>query len=188
MKTWLYWIVATAMLALVVHLFIVIFVPGVDMGQKMARIAASGNVNELHVLDATASGDALITEPNPDLTYAYCAFDLSRSAVEIDARIPPVYWSISIYSSTADNIYTLNDVQAGLSSIKLLVVEAGKEVRLAAGPDGQPDNTIIVESPSRTGLILLRAFAGDASKTSRVLADLAASSCFERNLGPPRAL
>jgi uncharacterized membrane protein len=177
MKSWFYWAVATSVLAVVVHLFIVIFVPGVDTGQKMAQLATSGDVNQLHHIEELAAQSVLLTEASPDLAYAYCTYNLTDSTVEIHARVPPSYWSISIYTETADNIYTLNDLQAGVSDINLLVLHEDTDLDVTAGSEARPENTIIVRSPTNTGLILFRAFVGDPSLRESVRGHLSASHC-----------
>ncbi len=179
MKALFYWLIASALLAVVVHLFIVIFVPGVDTGQKMAQFTSAAAVNEFHQIDRV-SPQTLLNEADPDLAYAFCTYDISDKALEIEAHIPPTYWSVSIYTNTADNIYTLNDTQAGVETIKLLLARDGEEVDLANGIGQRDENTILIRSPSTEGLILFRAYIGDGSLDRRVRSYYAESGCSSR--------
>ncbi len=175
----LYWIVATLILAVVVHLGVVIFVPGVDTGQKMAQLTAAGEVNTLHRLGSTGEKGTPLTEPSPDLAYAFCTFDISERPLLIEGKIPPTYWSVSIYSETGENIYTLNDKQAGVPTIKLVIVQ--EDADIDSGNRGErPEDAIIVRTPSMTGLVLFRAFIPDQSLHDMVQRHLDNSKCVTR--------
>lgn len=176
MRRLLYWITATALLAAVVHLFVVVVVPGVDTGQKMAQLEAAGEINALHRIALDGSGASLLTEPSPDLAYAFCKFDISERPLLVAGDIPPTYWSVSIYSETGDNFYTLNDRQAGVARISLMVV---RRFETFAG-EGRPENIIIVRSPTNRGLILFRAFVPDRSQASEIERYLDSSECRPR--------
>ena len=173
MRRLLYWGTATLLLAAVVHLFAVIFVPGVDTGQKMAQLEAAGEINKLHRISVRETDTSLLTEPSPDLAYAFCKYDISERPLLVQGAIPPSYWSVSVYSETGDNVYTLNDRQAGVEQISLMVVNAGETFE----EDERPENTIIVRTPTATGLILFRAFVSDRSQSGLIERHLDASEC-----------
>ena len=175
----LYWVVATGILAVVVHLGVVIFVPGVDSGQKMAQLEAAGKVNMLHRLASSGDKVTPLTEPSPDLAYAFCKFDIRERPLLIEGKIPPTYWSVSVYSETGDNIYTLNDKQAGVPSIKLVVVNEDAEIEPSNSGD-RPEDAIIVRAPTSTGLVLFRAFIPDRSLHEMVGRHLDNSTCVAR--------
>ncbi len=186
MKSALYWLIATTLLALVVHLFVVIFVPGVDTGQKMAQLAASGDINTLHSFRRTSSGSPLLTEPNPDLVYAYCKFDVSSGPLLVQTPVPQNYWSVSVYTETAENIYTLNDMQAGVPNVRLLIVQDAELRRYTTADEtgARTIDAIVVGTPSDTGLVLVRAFAGEASVRPAAEAQIATSSCAPYSAPP----
>ena len=173
MTRFLYWGTATVLLAAVVHLFVVIFVPGVDTGQKMAQLEAAGEVNKLHRIAVMGAGAPLLTEPSPDLAYAFCKYDITERPLLVQGAIPPSYWSVSIYSETGDNFYTLNDRQAGVERIGLMLVNAAETFE----DEDRPENTIIVRTPTQTGLILFRAFVPDRSQSGLIERHLDASEC-----------
>ena len=175
----IYWIVATLILALVVHLGVVIFVPGVDTGQKMAQLEAAGEINTLHRLGSTGDKIVPLTEPSPDLAYAFCKFDIRKRPLLIEGKIPPTYWSVSVYSETGENIYTLNDKQAGVPTIKLVIVQEDAEIESPNSGD-RPEDAIIVRAPTLTGLVLFRAFIPDHSLHDMVQRHLDSSKCVAR--------
>lgn len=173
MRRLLYWGLATVLLAAVVHLFVVIFVPGVDSGQKMAQLEAAGEINVLHRVAVSGEKATLLTEASPDIAYAFCKFDISSKPLLVEGSIPPSYWSVSFYSNTGENIYTLNDRQAGTDKIRLLVVRSTRQFDDAS----RPENTIIVHTPTTSGLVLFRAFVADRSMTPSIDKYLDTSRC-----------
>lgn len=173
MRRLLYWIAATLLLAAVVHLFVVIFVPGVDTGQKLAQMEAAGKVNMLHPIAGKDTHQLLLTEPSPDLRYAFCKFDIRSRPLMIEGSIPPGYWSVSVYGETGANIYTLNDRQAGVEKLQLMIVTEDKPF----DDETRPENTIIVRVPTASGLVLFRAFVADRSQAELVESHLTNSKC-----------
>ncbi len=173
MRRLLYWGTATVLLATVVHLFAVIFVPGVDSGQKMAQLEAAGEINTLHRISMKGTDPTLLTEPSPDLAYAFCKYDIKSRPLLVQGAIPPTYWSVSVYSEIGDNVYTLNDRQAGVDKISLMLVDASETFE----DEDRPENTIIVRVPTATGLILFRAFVPDRSQSELIERHLDASEC-----------
>jgi len=173
MRRLLYWCVATLLLAVVVHLFVVIFVPGVDTGQKLAQMEAAGEVNKLHQIAAKDTHQVLLTEPSPDLRYAFCKFDIRTRPLMIEGSVPPGYWSVSVYGETGSNVYTLNDRQAGVQKLQLMIVTEDEPF----DDEARPENTIIVRVPTASGLVLFRALVSDRSQEELVESHLAASKC-----------
>ncbi|MGF7160283.1 putative membrane protein [Rhodoligotrophos appendicifer] len=184
-----FWCIAVLLLAATTHLAVVLFTPGISMESIIGRVFTTAPLNSMVVLEADAT-PTILREANPDLVYAVCPYDISVQPLSISTKIPEFYWSISIYSDRGDNVYTLNDQQAGVSALDFrlelepptldltqLVAsdeeeEATKEAAVAAA-----DNIVHLETPTERGVVLLRAFLPDPAYRSRVTAALQASSC-----------
>src|SRR5262245_15456376 len=105
-----FWVAATILLAIVVHLSYVLFAPGDTVERKLQAMRAVAGVNSLKVLSASDSRNFLAGE-GPGMVHAICVYDLDNGEVLAEAPIPRGYWSVSIYSSKGTNLYTLNDRQ-----------------------------------------------------------------------------
>lgn len=173
MRSWIYWGVATLMLATIVHLAMVLFAPVFDVGRRMAQFETAAPLNSLQKIDAVSSAGSILVEPSPDISYAFCRFDVSKGPLKIEANIPPSYWSVSVYSDTGDNIYTINDAQAGIGRLRLLIVRAGSGQSDLAAPHPER-NTLGFASTAKSGLIIFRGFVPDMSM--RGIIDNAVSS------------
>ncbi|WP_137389943.1 DUF1254 domain-containing protein [Rhodoligotrophos defluvii] len=184
-----FWGAAVLLLALATHLGAVLFSPAVSMTSAMERAFAVTPVNAMTVLDEEIVGNVL-REANPDLVYAVCPYDLRHGALSIDAHIPEFYWSISLYTVQGDNIYTLNDEQAGVSNLRFrlelekptldiekVIGSEAEEEAAAAAEAAKSDDTVLLKTPTERGVVLLRAFLPDPAYRERVAQVLAASSC-----------
>ena len=114
-----FWVAATILLAIVVHLTYVLFAPGDSVQRKLQAMRTLAGVNSLKVLSANDSRTFLGGE-GPGLVHAICLYDLGKGEVKAEAPIPHGYWSLSIYTSHGTNVYTLNDRQAQVDSLSLV--------------------------------------------------------------------
>jgi uncharacterized membrane protein len=191
----LFWLLAAILLGAGTHLATVLFSPAVSMASVMSRFHAAAPLNRMTVLGPEILGTVL-REPNPDIVYAVCPYDLQAGDLLIDASIPEFYWALSIYSNRGDNVYTLNDQQAGVSRLRFRlqlekpafdlqeVITGDEDAEEAAEVQIQTkDDTVLVKTPTADGLVMLRAFLPDQAYRARVTEQLAASSCA--TAGPP---
>ncbi|WP_342642885.1 DUF1254 domain-containing protein [Rhodoligotrophos ferricapiens] len=184
-----FWSTAVILLALATHLASVLFSPAVSMASTLERIFSIAPVNRMTVLDQEVMGN-VVRELNPDLVYAICPYDIGSHPLAIEAHIPDFYWSISVYSAKGDNVYTLNDQQAGVSilrfrlaldqagfSLEEMVADSEAEEEAAEAEAAKGDDTVVINTPTAQGVILLRAFMPDPAYRGRLTDALAASSC-----------
>ena len=143
------WIVATLIVAVIVHLTSVMLLPHVIMSRVMGAVAGHGVNTMLHTPRPTAASRGVV-RPSPDLLYSTCAFDLDKTAgvVVVTAHdMPKTYWSISIFDANTNNIFVLDDRQAKGKRIAIQIVTA---------PWMPPLPGIVVHVPGPRGLVLVR--------------------------------
>lgn len=100
-----------------------------------------------------------IVTPSPDLLYATCFFDLADGPIRVTLSTDyPRYWSIALYASTSDNFSVVNDRNAPSGRVDLTVVAPGHN---AATSTLQNDETRVVVSPTRRGMLLMRLLVND---------------------------
>jgi uncharacterized membrane protein len=89
-----------------------------------------------------------IVMPSPDLVYSSCIYDLAAGDLVIAGELPPMghYWSLSLYAHNTDNYFVLNDRELPARRFSITVSRKG---RAGAGSGN-------VESPTRTGIALIR--------------------------------
>ncbi|MGE0210371.1 MAG: DUF1254 domain-containing protein [Parvibaculaceae bacterium] len=173
-----YWIVATLLMAAVVHLSFVLFAPKLVMAERLDALAETAGSSSLKVL-TRAETLRLIGEEDGALVHAVCVYDLSQGSMLVTALIPRSYWSISIYSASGDNFYSFNDRQADVERLELRLKPAAaqpvdEEAVETQAPEG---DTLEVFPPDNRGVVVFRALAGEAPERAGVEAFLARSSC-----------
>lgn len=173
-----YWLIATLLTAVVVHLSFVLFAPKLVMAERLQAIAETAGDTSLKVLTRNDTL-RLIGEEDGSLVHAVCVYDLSRGPLRVTALIPRSYWSISIYSASGDNFYTFNDRQADVERLELILkpAEAAPVDEEAIETQAPAGDTLEVFPPDDRGVIVFRALAGEAPERAGVEAFLARSSC-----------
>jgi uncharacterized membrane protein len=178
MSRTLYWTLCVVLLAGIVHLGYVLFVPHVEMRSKISELRQLADSGALTVLSREDS-IRLIGPDGQWLVHALCIYDLSNGPVTITAAVPNAYWSMTMYSAGGETFYSLNDRQAGIDLVALTLRQPGErlpadeEVELTV-PD---DDTLTVRAPESMGLVVMRALAGEAAEYGRISEVLAESSC-----------
>ncbi len=174
----LFWLTVAALLGIAVHISYVLFVPRVQMDAKMSEFTRLAGTNHLVVVQQDAL-ESVLPEADPSLVHAVCVFDLSAGPIVVKAKVPIGYWLISFYAPNGDGFYSLNNRQADVRNLDLVVIRKSdaSSSDTAAEAQAGADNQITVRSPSLKGLVVLRARIATPAMLARVRADLAASQC-----------
>lgn len=167
-KNMAYWGGLTVLLSVVVHLGLVLLQPLADTKKWFDDLEGYAPVNQLFQIPEITPASTTFAQASPDIFYAFCRFDLSDQPVKIAASLPDSYWSISMYSEKSDNFYVINNRQAGQSELRLLLARVDADGESEGEILDVPENTILVSSPSVSGLIVFRAAVPDKSSAETV--------------------
>ncbi len=149
------WLVATLIVAAVVHMGSLRALPRVVMARALARIGPS---NVMHYSERPNASSRLVVRPNPDMLSAFCPFDLSKGPVKLTARVPhSTYWSVSAYDAATNNFFVRNDQQIAGDSIEVVALRRGMKLPPLGGA---PEQAILI-SPTERGLFLVRLLIDD---------------------------
>lgn len=177
MKGLVFWSIAILLLGSVVHLGYVLFVPQLDMRagiDELRRLAGGGALTVL-------SRDDSVRLMGPDgrwLVHALCVYDLTEGPLAISATVPDSYWSMAIYSASGETFYSLNDRQADIDQVELMIRRAstpifGEDQELVL-PEG---DVFTVRAPHPKGVVVMRALAGEPAEYEEASRILARSTC-----------
>lgn len=139
--------------AAVTHLAIIHAVPRVLMNVAIERVSAGGP--GWSVADRVTPLSRTIVRPSPDFQYSACAYDLDQGPIVISAAPWDAYWSLSLYADNSDNYFVIDDREARYGA-EITLVRAGREHPEAA--------SMVVESPTRRGIALIRRLAPDLER------------------------
>jgi uncharacterized membrane protein len=117
--------------------------------KRLLSIRTSGP-NTFHHGRTPTHKSRQIVMPSPDLVYSSCVYDLSAGDLAIAGRLPPEghYWSLSLYAHNTDNYFVLNDRELASRSFSIVVRREGRS--------GPLEDTMTIESPTQTGIALIR--------------------------------
>lgn len=191
MNRWLYWASATLLIAVVVHLGYVLFAPAPKLDQIMTSFQEVVGVNRFKVLTREET-ERLLPLEGPALVHAVCAFDITDRPARAELPIPSDYWSLSVITEDGRNAYLLNDRQAGVSALSLVLRRKAEQERpaladgdaaeeAAAAIDPQSTaNRIYIDLAVPRGLVVLRALPRFPAERAEVEAELARSACDQQ--------
>lgn len=159
MIRWLLWLLAGALLGAIVHLVAVLMLPRTATQDAYSRLTPIAPVNAAAPVPQPTPQSELMPFMDPALASAVCRYDLATGPIRLTVPISPAYTSVSFYTRRGVAYYAINDRSAGRGLIELQLMTAAQRAELPAEEDVTAADRLIVESPSDTGLIVMRALA-----------------------------
>lgn len=179
------WLIMTAIVMATSFLAITVALPYGTMGLGLARVergdavsprarGATGKNKIYHsqVVDERYGPDSnyLFTRPNPDILYSACSYDLDAGPVLVGMSNHPEYGSIAFHRDNTDNYDVTNNRGVTAPRLDVLIIQKG-------GPAPEGYQGKIVESPTRTGMALIRLLMERRQDLPRYLALQQQHSC-----------
>jgi uncharacterized membrane protein len=171
------WLLGALLLGGIVHLTTVLLLPSLATQDAYARVSAIAPVNAVVAVPAPTPEKAVMPFMDPAFAVSVCRYDLSRGPLKFSVPISPAYTSVSFYTRTDIPYYAINDRAAGRRVIELDLMTAAQRAELPEDQDITRADRLIVASPTRTGLIVIRALAPEPGFEPAARAALAAAQC-----------
>lgn len=175
MIRWLLWLAAGILLGGIVHLASILILPRTATQDAFTRLQFTP-VNAVSQPLANAD-EAILPFMDPAFVYATCRYDLSQGSLKLTAPVSQSYTSVSFYSRSGVPYYAINDRAAGRRVIELEVMTSDQRSELPEEEDVTSADRLIVESPTVTGIILLKSLAAEPGLTQAAQAALAKAQC-----------
>jgi uncharacterized membrane protein len=174
------WIVATLVVAVLVHGASVYFLPRLVMWRTMSAISRNAGINMMAYGQRPTSRSRGVVRPSPDLLYSTCIYDLdaAHGALRVHARgMPATYWSVSAFDADTNNFYVMNDRQARHGAVDFLLIAPGTFV------DGTRLPVVIART--RRGIVLFRTLIDDETEIAEIDAARRNAKCEPYTAGTP---
>ena len=123
MKSGLYWTAVALLIAAVSHLSYVLIAPSLAMQRLIGDPGEAAEVNRFVLLEP-AEQVRLLGETASEAVSGKCVFDIRKGELSVAAELPDTFWTLTLYSDRGNDLYTINDRQAGINSFKLTVKRA----------------------------------------------------------------
>jgi uncharacterized membrane protein len=177
MTRWVLWILGGILLGGIVHLATVLAMPRAASQDAYSRLVAVTPVNAIVALPASTAQHAVLPFMDPAFAVAVCRYDLSAGLIKLNAPVSQAYTSVTFYTRDSVAYYAINDRAAGRRAIELDLMTPAQHAQVPEEEDVTAADRLIIDSPSTTGLIVLRALATEPSLLAMAQRSLAAAQC-----------
>lgn len=177
MIRWILWILGGVLLGGIVHLATVLALPRTSTQDAYARLSAVASVNAVTALPQPTPQTAVLPFMDPSFAAAVCRYDLTSGPLKLSIPVTQAYTSVSFYTPRGVAFYAINDRAAGRRVIELDLMTAEQHAALPDDEEVTAADRLIVESPTETGLILLRVLATEPSLIPDARRAVAAGTC-----------
>jgi uncharacterized membrane protein len=173
----LFAIIGGVLLGGVVHLVSVLALPRIATQDAYSRLTPLTKLNAVTALPLASPNSAPMPFMDPAFAIAICRYDLSTGPIKLAVPVSQAYTSVSFYTRSDVAYYAINDRSAGRRVIELDLMTEAQHAELPEDEDVTAADRLIIDSPTATGLIVLKALAPEPGLMVQAQATLAASSC-----------
>lgn len=178
MIRWILWTAAGLVLGGIVHLVTVLTLPRTATQDAYSRLLPITPVNTVVPLPPPTPADATLPFMDPAFASVACRYDLAKGPLKLNAPVTPAYTSVTFYTRYGVAYYAINDRAAGRRVIELDLMTAQQRAELPEDEEVTAADRLIVESPTQTGLILVRALSPEPGLMPIARASLTNVQCL----------
>ena len=171
------WLLGGLMLGGVVHLGSVLALPRTATQDAYSRLAPISPLNVVAALPVPTPDNATLPFMDPAFAVAVCRYDLSGGPLKITTPVGQSYTTLSFQPRFGVAYYAINDRAAGRRIIELELMTAEQRSLLPEDEEVTAADRLIVESPTPSGIVVLRALASEPSAMPVARGILAAARC-----------
>ncbi|CUT10507.1 Mll7655 protein [Bradyrhizobium sp.] len=183
----LFTIVAGVVLGLVVHLVSVLALPRIATQDAYSRLTPMTKLNAVTQLPLADPQTSPMPFMDPAFALAICRYDLSNGPIKLTVPVSQAYTSVSFYTRNEIAYYAINDRSAGKKVIELDLMTEPQHNELPEDEEITAADRLIIDSPSTTGLIVMKALAPEPGLMPQAQGSLAAASCGPQTEAPAKA-
>jgi len=173
----LFTIIAGVLLGGIVHLVSVLALPRIATQDAYSRLTPMTKLNAVTPLPLADPTNEPLPFMDPAFALAVCRYDLSGGSIKLTVPVSQAYTSVSFYTRNDVAYYAINDRSAGRKVIELDLMTEAQHGDLPEDEDVTAADRLIIDSPTTTGLIVLKALAPEPGLMLQARASLAASNC-----------
>lgn len=183
----LFTIIAGVVLGLIVHLVSVLALPRIATQDAYSRLTPITKLNGVSQLPLADPNTSLMPFMDPAFALAICRYDLSGGPIKLTVPVSQAYTSVSFYTRNEIAYYAINDRSAGKKVIELDLMTEAQHGELPEDEEITAADRLIIDSPTTTGLILMKALAPEPGLMQQAQATLAAATCATQTEPPAKA-
>jgi uncharacterized membrane protein len=171
------WLLGGVLLGGIVHLATVLALPELATKDAYSRLSPVAPINTVTALPTTTPNQSIVPFLDPAFAMAICRYDLDDGPMKFSVPVSPAYTSVSFYTRNDIAYYAINDRAAGRRVIELELMTRAQHAELPGDEEVTAADRLIVESPTSTGLIVIKALAVEPGLMPAAQTALAAAKC-----------
>ena len=164
--------------AALLHLVIILALPHFTGRDAATRVEAEGDPNNFYLLTGRYD-EAGLANGDPFVRTAVCSFDVSEAPVHFTAKGNVPFWSIAIYDSASNEVFSMNDRTSVGGALDVVAAGPIQLTDLRKNLPQDLQQTIMVEMTHPEGYAVLRTLAPQASFDEAARAFLTGAGCDE---------
>ncbi|CCD89218.1 conserved protein of unknown function [Bradyrhizobium sp. ORS 285] len=183
----LFTILVGVLLGGVVHLVSVLALPRISTQDAYSRLTPMTKLNAVTPLPLADPNNSPMPFMDPAFAMAICRYDLSDGPIKLTVPVSQAYTSVSFYTRNEIAYYAINDRSAGKRVIELDLMTEAQHEDLPEDEEVTAADRLIIDSPTTTGLIVLKALAAEPGLMPQAQASLASATCGVQAEAPAKA-
>lgn len=176
----LLFIAFSVVLGAIAHIVSILAMPALAERNAYARLSELTDSNVLTLLPDPTPQQQTLPMTDPAFISAVCLYDLSEGPLKVRVPATADYTSVSFYTSEALAFYALSDQAAG-KVIELDLMTSKQKAALPEDEEITAADRLVIESPSREGVVAVRAFVRERGMRELVRRQLEAATCGPSN-------
>jgi uncharacterized membrane protein len=162
----------------ILHILTVFAVIAWPSGSAYDRLRRDLEPNVMKVLPVAPTGAMPLPFLSPDMRYAVCRFDVTNGPVSVSATLLDLGWSLALYTPQGDNFSATPGQESRIVDASFTINPAGDRISIPLPGQRRADlDTAQVTSPSREGLVVIRAPIKGTQTLPLIERALAAATC-----------
>ena len=173
------WLLATFIIAGIIHIVSILAMPKLAPEDAFARIARTSPLHQLTILAGKPAAMKALPFEDPATAIAVCRFDLRQGPVRLRGKLPGDGLTLmSFRNRFGTSFYAMNDRGTSRGSLDVVIVTADQlEAIRANDPEDDIPSELRLVSPTLQGLALLRALAPEKGFYPEAVSRLKTISC-----------
>ncbi|HMK82034.1 MAG TPA: DUF1254 domain-containing protein [Xanthobacteraceae bacterium] len=180
MIRWLFWLLGGLLLGGIVHLGSVLLLPRTATQDAYTRLSPSAPANSMVPMPAATPDDAVLPFMDPAFAFSVCRYDLTGGPLKLRVPVSQAYTAVSFYTRNGVAYYAINDRAAGRKTIELDLMTPQQHADLPDDEEVTSADRLIIESPTATGLILVRALGPEPGLMPMARRALSGAQCRQQ--------
>ncbi|MFD1327586.1 DUF1254 domain-containing protein [Mycoplana ramosa] len=149
--------------AAALHILIILAVPGFTGNDAYTRITELGEPLHFYpLLNKPGPGDAVVND-DPGMRIAVCALSVAERPVRLYAPAGVPFWSIGLFDSAANEVFSMNDRTAVAGALDVVVATPIQLNAIRKTLPEELSRSILVEMTDEEGYAVLRTFVPTAT-------------------------